>query len=154
MRSAASLARRPVSARMRACGARLAFGAGVFLHLFAATPARAELLVCNQSLDVLNIALGFGEAGEFHTEGWWSVGANRCSSVVKVPLSNRYYYIYVEDVFGQAVLSGEVPACVDEKRFSVVGVADCWLRGLREVPFAEVDTMSQFRWTVLLRGQD
>jgi uncharacterized membrane protein len=124
------------------------------LCLITASPAQAQLLVCNQSLDVLNVALGFDEVGEFKTEGWWSIGANRCSSVVRESLSGRYYYLYAEDVFGQPVLSGAVPACVDAKRFRISGTDGCWVRGLREAPFAEIDTQSQSRWTVFLKGAE
>lgn len=118
------------------------------------SPAHAQLNVCNQSLDVLNVALGYEEGGEFQTEGWWSVGANRCSAVVRQPLSSRYYYLYAEDVFGQAVLAGTVPACIDAKRFRISGTSDCWMRGVREAPFAEIDTQSQSRWTVFLKGAE
>lgn len=114
----------------------------------------AQLMVCNQSLDVLNVALGFEESDEFQTEGWWSIGANRCSSVVRQSLAGRYYYLYAEDVFGQPVLSGAVPACVDAKRFKISGTSGCWVRGLREAPFAEVDTQSQSRWTVFLKSSE
>ena len=114
----------------------------------------AQLMVCNQSLDVLNVALGYEESGEFQTEGWWSIGANRCSSVVRQALAGRYYYLYAEDVFGQPVLSGAVPACVDAKRFRITGTSSCWIRGLRETPFAEVDTQSQSRWTVFLKSSE
>jgi uncharacterized membrane protein len=127
---------------------------GATLCLTAASPAKAQLMVCNQSLDVLNVALGFDESGEFETEGWWSIGANRCSSVVRQSLTGRYYYLYAEDVFGQPVLSGAVPACVDAKRFRISGTDGCWVRGLREAPFAEIDTQSQSRWTVFLKGAE
>ena len=124
------------------------------LCLTLGKPAMAQLMVCNQSLDVLNVALGFEETGEFQTEGWWSIGANRCSSVVRQSLTGRYYYLYAEDVFGQPVLSGAVPACVDAKRFKISGTSGCWVRGLREAPFAEVDTQSQSRWTVFLKSSE
>ena len=124
------------------------------LCLTLGKPAMAQLMVCNQSLDVLNVALGFEETGEFQTEGWWSIGANRCSSVVRQSLTGRYYYLYAEDVFGQPVLSGAVPACVGAKRFKISGTSGCWVRGLREAPFAEVDTQSQSRWTVFLKSSE
>lgn len=135
--------------------ARLLISSAV-LAFFPACPgtkaARAELVLCNQSLDVLNVALGYENRGEFQTEGWWSVGANRCSEVIKTPLTNRYYYVYAEDVFGQAAIPGDIPACVESKRFTIRGTSDCWLRGAREVPFSEVDTLSQERWTLFLKS--
>lgn len=111
-------------------------------------------MVCNQSLDVVNVALGSEEKDGFVTEGWWSVGANRCSEIVKTSLEGRYYYLFAEDVFGQPILSGSVSACVDSKRFRITDTSGCWVRGLKEVPFVEVDTQSQSRWTVFLKGAD
>ena len=116
--------------------------------------ARAELVVCNQSLDVVNVSLGYEYSGDFQTEGWWSIGANRCSELVRKPLTSRYFYVYAEDVFGQPVLEGDVTACVDAKKFMIPGAKDCWLRGKRQARFSEIDTLSQERWTVFLKGSD
>jgi uncharacterized membrane protein len=116
--------------------------------------AKAELTLCNQSLDVLNVALGYESGGDFQTEGWWSIGANRCSELVRKPLTSRYYYLYAEDVFGQAVFEGDIAACVDAKKFVIKGAKDCWTRGRREARFSEVDTLSQEQWTVFLKGAE
>lgn len=126
--------------------------AGLFTALSPA-PAQAQLTACNQTLVVLNVALGYAEGDSFKTEGWWSVGANRCSDLVKKPLSDRYYYIYAEDVFGQPVLVGDVKACVDSKKFLVTDTTDCWTRGFRQANFSEVDTQSQDSWTVFIREE-
>ncbi len=121
--------------------------------LLAPQAARAEFSVCNQSLDVLNVAIGYEEDGEFQTEGWWSVGANRCADVIRKPLKNRYIYVYAEDVFGQPVTQGPIPSCVGMKRFLIRGTKDCWLRGHREAGFLEVDTRAQERWTLFLKNE-
>ena len=115
-------------------------------------PAKAELTLCNQSLDVLNVSLGYEQDGDFQTEGWWSIGANRCSDVVRKPLTSRYYYVYAEDVFGQPVFEGDITACVEAKKFIIKGAKDCWLRGGRQAKYLEVDTLSQERWTVFLKS--
>ncbi|MCY0095173.1 DUF1036 domain-containing protein [Hoeflea ulvae] len=129
--------------------------AALLVLLLAAThPSRAELVVCNQSLDVLNVSLGYEETGEFQTEGWWSIGANRCSEIIRQPLQNRYYYLYAEDVFAQPVLAGDVSACVDVAKFFIRGTEECWVRGHRNANFLEVDTQSQERWTVFLKGSE
>jgi uncharacterized membrane protein len=121
---------------------------------FSIRAARAELTLCNQSLDVLNVALGYESGGDFQTEGWWSIGANRCSELVRQPLTSRYYYLYAEDVFGQAIFEGDIAACVDAKKFVIKGAKDCWTRGRREARFSEVDTLSQEQWTVFLKGSE
>lgn len=126
--------------------------AAFFVLLLWHGPARAEFSVCNQSLDVLNVAIGYEEDGAFQTEGWWSVGANRCAEVIRKPLKNRYIYVYAEDVFGQPVTEGANPSCVGTKRFLVRGTGDCWLRGYKQADFFEVDTREQERWTLFLRN--
>jgi uncharacterized membrane protein len=142
-----NIARRFVQLCVFAVGSNL-------LPLFSVPPARAELTLCNQSLDVLNVSLGYELGGDFQTEGWWSIGANRCSDVVRKALTNRYYYVYAEDVFGQPVFEGDVTACVNAKKFVIKGAKDCWLRGGRQAKFSEIDTLSQDQWTVFLKGAD
>ena len=119
--------------------------------LLAAPAARAEFQVCNQSFDVINVAIGQADAaGQFSTEGWWIIGTNQCARVVRDTLRNRYIYIHASDVFGQPMVASEQTMCVDGARFRIAGIADCWQRGFRAVPFVEVDTQAVDRWTLFL----
>lgn len=120
--------------------------------LLGIAPARAEFTVCNQTLDVVNVALGEEIDGLFQTDGWWTVGANRCVNVIREELSNRYIYIYATDVFGNAVLKGTTEMCIDRRRFTIRGIDDCWQRGHVAARFLEVDTLQQVRWTMFLTG--
>jgi len=126
--------------------------AGVYLGL--EQPARAEFTVCNQTLDVVNVAVGqeiADQAGPYwQTEGWWTVGANQCVNVIRDELVNRYIYIYAIDVFGQTLLRGTTDMCVGPRRFQIRGNEDCWVRGHTQVPFYEVDTQKTERWTLFL----
>jgi uncharacterized membrane protein len=126
----------------------MAFGA----LLLPAAPARAEFTVCNQTLDVVNVALGQEVDGLFQTDGWWTVGANRCVNVIRDELANRYIYVYATDVFGNAILGGGTEMCVDRRRFTIRGIEDCWQRGHIAARFREVDTFQQARWTMFLTG--
>lgn len=128
--------------------AAITFGA----LLLAAAPARAEFTVCNQTLDVVNVALGQEVDGLFQTDGWWTVGANRCVNVIRDELTDRYIYIYATDVFGNAILNGGTEMCVDRRRFTIRGIKDCWQRGHTAARFREVDTLQQVRWTIFLTG--
>jgi uncharacterized membrane protein len=114
-------------------------------------PAHAQFQVCNQSYDVLNLAVAQSEDGIFVTEGWWTIGANRCVDVIRDELVNRYIYVYATDVFNQPILRGDVPMCIAPKRFRIKGTEDCWLRGHKAGSFMEVDTQSEPRWTLFLR---
>ena len=136
----------------RVCDRSLLVLPALFVLCVLNGPARAEFSVCNQSLDVLNVAIGYEEDGEFQTEGWWSVGVNRCAEVIREPLRNRYIYVYAEDVFGQPVTEGSIPSCIGTKRFLIRGTKDCWLRGHKQADFFEVDTREQERWTLFLKS--
>lgn len=134
----------------KSCAMKLAAA----LLFYSAAGARAEFQVCNQSLDVLNVAIGYDDDGEFQTEGWWNVGANRCVDLIRETLTDRYIYVYAEDVFGQAAVAGDIAMCVGAKKFVIRGIKECWNRGHQEAHFVEVDTQSQERWTLFLKGAD
>lgn len=120
--------------------------------------ARAAFTICNQTLDVVNIAVGQemsdvpaeNEAWKFQTEGWWTVGANQCVNVIRDDLANRYIYVYATDVFWQPILSGTTDMCIESRRFVIRGIQDCWQRGYQTAKFIEVDTLAQDRWTLFL----
>ena len=142
----------------RATGSRANWLGGplsaVLLSVCAAGAARAEFTVCNQTLDVVNLAVG-QEVREqsdaiWQTEGWWTVGANQCVNVIRDELVNRYIYIYATDVFGQPLLNGTTSMCVGTRRFVIRGDQDCWVRGHQAAPFFEVDTQKTERWTLFL----
>jgi uncharacterized membrane protein len=118
--------------------------------LFWAVPAKAEFAICNQSFDVVNVAIAQDIGGTFQTEGWWTIGTNQCANVIKDVLLNRYIYVYAQDVFGQPILDGTIEMCISGKRFTISGIEDCWLRGHVAAPFFEVDTKAVERWTLFL----
>lgn len=123
----------------------------VFLALPGlAGTARAELRLCNQSFDVLNVALATPENDDFTTRGWWRVAPNQCATLLRDALRSRYYYVFAADVFGNEVLAGSIPLCVAPRRFEIEGQRDCLLRGYLDARFAEVDTSGQDHWTVFV----
>ncbi|MBZ9973972.1 DUF1036 domain-containing protein [Mesorhizobium sp. BR-1-1-10] len=134
---------------------RVAFSvlSGAALLLAVSTDsAHAEFTVCNQTLDVVNLAVGQKIDDSDQTDGWWTIGANQCVNVIREELTNRYVYLYATDVFGHAILSGSTEMCVDRHRFSIRGIDECWQRGHIAARFVEVDTLEQVRWTYFLTG--
>jgi uncharacterized membrane protein len=123
--------------------------------LAASSPARAQFSVCNQTLDAVNVAIAkAAPSGVIVSEGWWTIGANRCVDVIKEELGNKYIYVYATDVFGQPILAGDFVGgemCVATKRFTIEGTDSCWQRGFEAVRFMEVDTKDQVRWTLFLK---
>lgn len=129
----------------------LAAALGGALILALTEPVAAQFQVCNQSFDVFNLAIGKERDGIFVTEGWWTIGANRCVDVIKERLFSRYVYVYATDVFGQPILEGDVEMCLGQKRFEIEGIDSCWQRGHMAGSFMEVDTQAEPRWTLFLR---
>lgn len=123
-------------------------GLATALALLLPDGARAELRLCNQSFDVLNVAVGLPEGTGFLTRGWWRVAPNQCAVLQREALTHRYYYVFAADVFGNEVMSGAVPMCVAPRRFEIDGQQDCLLRGFLDARFIEVDTGGAESWTV------
>ena len=129
----------------------------LFFLAAGAAPASAQFAVCNQTLDALNLAVATETNGVFSSEGWWTIGANRCVDVIKDELVSRYIYVYATDVFGQPILPADVQGsdmCVGVKGFEISGTDSCWTRGYMKVRFMEVDTKQQVRWTLYLKEPD
>jgi uncharacterized membrane protein len=128
---------------------------GFFLGMGA--PAKAQFAVCNQTIDAINLAVATETRGVFSSEGWWTIGANRCVDVIKEELVSRYIYVYATDVFGQPILSGDFAGhemCVGPKKFLIEATDSCWQRGYQAVRFMEVDTQAMIRWTLFLKDPD
>ena len=127
----------------------LSAGAG-----FLPGPAAAMLSLCNQSFDVLNIAIaepgGSGGAEDYVTRGWWRVAPNQCATLRPEVLQARYYYIFAADVFGNEALPGSTPMCIATGKFVIEGQQDCLIRGYLDARYYEVDTQDQDSWTVFV----
>ena len=146
----ASVPRNAGSRRRRAAIQGVAGAAAIVSGLYAGGAAQAQFVVCNQSLDVVNVAIGRDAGDGFSTQGWWIVGANRCATTIRDELSARYVYVHAEDVFGRPVLYGSTDMCVGAKSFEIVGTEGCFQRGYRPAKFLEVDTKAVSRWTLFL----
>ncbi|MCL1629182.1 DUF1036 domain-containing protein [Roseibaca sp. V10] len=121
------------------------------LAIMAATsPAFADFRLCNDSFDVLNVAVARDPGGGFRSEGWWTVAPNRCAVLLRGDIDARYLYLHAIDVFNQPVLDGTIPFCVAETGFSIQGEQDCWARGHIEAGFIEIDTLSATDWTAFV----
>ena len=133
--------------RSRKCRLFATLLAVITLH---GAPSFAKFSVCNQSIDVINVAVGRERSETFETEGWWTIGANQCADVIRTDLTSRYIYVYVMDVFGQALLNGTTEMCVGRRSFEIQGTQDCWERGYRTEQFFEVDTGNVATWTLFV----
>ena len=125
---------------------------GLMLLSWTPGPASAEFRVCNQTLNLFNVAIGRPVGNNlFETEGWWTLAANSCTSPIKEPLEASYVYLYGTDIYGEPAIVGSTEMCVSDKQFTIPDQKDCWVRGFRQVRFLEVDTKNATSWTVFIR---
>ena len=130
--------------------------AAAAFEFMVAAPAVAEFKVCNQTLNLYNVAIGTEKSGDFQTEGWWTLSANACVSPIKEMLASRYVYVFATNIYGDDALTGEASMCISpDKQFVIQGRTNCWVRGFQEARFKEVDTHTADVWTVFIReGQN
>lgn len=122
---------------------------GVTLAMLClATPALADFHVCNRTANTAKVALGRYDGSEWLSEGWWSVPAHACATLLGGKLVARYYYVYASDG-GSGTWGGRRAFCVTAGggKFQIIGRADCAGRGYDRKSFFEVDTGNSPDWT-------
>ncbi|WP_174801766.1 DUF1036 domain-containing protein [Martelella limonii] len=112
--------------------------------------AHAEFRVCNDTPNLVGVAVGYRAEEGWTSEGWWQLPATTCATVVPGPLQSRYYYLYAEDASGSGRWTGYTNMCVAEEEFDITGVQDCFARGYQQMGFSEYDTGREESWTVQL----
>ncbi|TKW68884.1 MAG: DUF1036 domain-containing protein [Paracoccus denitrificans] len=113
--------------------------------------SHAMLSLCNQSFDVLNIAIAEPGPEDYVTRGWWRVAPNQCATLLRDPLEAREYFVFAADVFGNEALPGVTPMCVGTREFKIESQQDCLIRGFLDARFYEVDPQGQPSWTVFVQ---
>ena len=63
----------------------------------AATPAQADLKLCNTTASRVGVAIGYKDAEGWATEGWWNIASHTCETLLKGVLIGRFYYIHAID---------------------------------------------------------
>jgi uncharacterized membrane protein len=116
----------------------------------AATPARADLRICNKTSSRIGIAVGYKDNDAWTSEGWWNLPASSCETLLAGSLVSRYYYLYAIDYDRGGEWSGRSFMCTQEKTFTIKGIEDCLKRGFERTGFFEIDTGDQRNWTVQL----
>ncbi|MDR1828667.1 MAG: DUF1036 domain-containing protein [Methylobacteriaceae bacterium] len=122
--------------------------------LALASSAQAELRICNQTGNTVQVALGYLAEKTWTTEGWWNIRSHRCVTLLRGPLAARFYYIYAEDTVTGGGWIGQTLMCVKETEFTIRGVADCYAAGYDRKPFREIDTRNLRNWTIQLTDID
>ena len=132
----------------------LALGVGALMLIgFAGTPARADLKLCNNTASRVGVAIGYKDREGWASEGWWTVDAQKCLTLLKGGLIARYYYVYAVDYEKGGSWGGKAMMCIRDKIFTIRGLDNCVERGYQKMGFFEVDTGEEADWTVSLSGE-
>lgn len=128
-------------------------GATLTAMALIATPAKADLKLCNNTESRVGVALGYKDAKGWASEGWWNIGPNSCETLLKGALIARYYYIYAVDYDKGGSWGGKAVLCIRDKEFTIRGIKNCKERDYQKTGFFEVDTNEETDWTVSLSGE-
>src|SRR4051812_15360611 len=87
----------------------------------AATPAKADFRLCNNTPGRVGVAIGYKDKDGWTTEGWWNLAPRACETLLRGTLVARYYYIYAVDYDRGGEWSGKAFMCTRDKEFTVRG---------------------------------
>jgi uncharacterized membrane protein len=134
------------------CSARsLCRSLALYLLLgLGATPAHADLKLCNTTASRVGVSIGYKDAEGWATEGWWNIASHTCETLLKGVLIGRFYYIHAVDYDRGGEWAGNLFMCTDDKSFTIRDSKDCVKRGYKKTGFFEVDTGEERDWTVRL----
>ncbi len=136
---------------MRAC-----LGSAGLLAAFmlSASPARADLRLCNQTESKVGVSLGYRDTQGWVTEGWWDLKPKGCETLLSGSLAARFYYVFAVDYTRGGEWGGRSLMCTRDAEFTIRGIEDCLARGFDRNGFFEIDTGEQKNWTVQLTEPD
>ena len=80
-----------------------------------ASPARADLKLCNTTSSRIGVAIGYQDPNGWTTEGWWNVAPQTCETLYKGTLSSRFYYIHAIDYDRGGEWAGKSVMCTSDK---------------------------------------
>jgi uncharacterized membrane protein len=98
--------------------------------------APAGYTVCNETRDVLQVALGMMEGGKPLSRGWWTVQPGACAKAITTPLHSDAAYLLALRKNGSAVVGGAAHFCTTSAAFEIRGAENCVTRGLSDAGFA------------------
>ena len=122
----------------------------MLLALLAATPAYADLKLCNSTSSRVGVAIGYRDSNGWATEGWWNIASQTCETLLRGAVPSRFIYVHAVDYDRGGEWAGGNFMCTQDKSFAIRGVQDCPKRGYKRTGFFEVDTGEAREWTVRL----
>ncbi len=110
--------------------------------LAAASPARADLKLCNRMSYIVEAAIGIEEKGSAATRGWFRIDPGQCRAVLKGALAAERVYAHarISALYGPSPLPqiGHVDLCVMQGDFVIGGARKCARAGQHLARFTAV----------------
>jgi uncharacterized membrane protein len=117
-------------------------GFGGLALLFVASPAHADLQLCNRASYVVEAAIGIEDKGSAATRGWFRVDPGQCRSVMQGQVEAERMYVHARalPVYGASPMAqaGHADLCIAEGTFLIAGARHCAKPGQRLVSFTQV----------------
>jgi uncharacterized membrane protein len=132
------------AASRRACVLALAAG------LASASPALADIKLCNATPSRIGVSIGYQDVQGWATEGWWTISSQTCETLLRGTVPSQFIYVHAVDYDRGGEWAGSNFMCTDEKSFMIRGVDECSKRGFKRSGFFEVNTGDAKEWTVRL----
>ena len=121
---------------------------------FAATPARADLKLCNSTASRVGVSIGYQDPQGWTTEGWWNIASQTCETLLKGAVPSRFIYVHAVDYDRGGEWIGTNFMCTHDKSFAI-RVSRTARSGATSAPgFFEVDTGEAKEWTIRLTDPD
>jgi uncharacterized membrane protein len=107
-----------------------------------ASPARAELQLCNRMSYVVETAVGLESKGTAVTRGWFRISPGQCQTVVDGAVEAEHVYVnaHALPAYGASPLprTGHADLCVAQDGFVIASARNCARPGQRLARFTEV----------------
>lgn len=104
-------------------------GLGAALVFAMASPARAELSLCNRTSYRMEVALGLEKRPNVATRGWFRLDPGQCRQVIDGPLDADMVYVHVRTpaLYGSPPQpqNGEAAFCIRAGDFEFADARDC-----------------------------
>lgn len=101
----------------------------LFLTLASASPAQAELTLCNRTSYRMDVALGLEKQTNIETRGWFRVDPGQCRQVIDGALEADMVYVHARtpEIYGSAPLpqNGNASFCIRDADFQIADGRGC-----------------------------
>jgi uncharacterized membrane protein len=102
--------------------------------------APAGYTVCNDSREILLVALGGMEREQAVSRGWWTVQPGACARAMTTPLNTDAVFLSAQKKNGATLAGGPQTFCTTTAAFEIRGAENCTGRGYGQAGFARTQT--------------